>query len=387
MLDFISGSRQTAGVKVTSRRLLASCLLLSFAGCNTTGPRAIRQGRFSYNRAIVQTRNEQMLANLVRLRYRDPPFFLDVSSVSTHYSFSGEGDVGVAGVSSETAGALGAKITYEESPTVTYVPLQGLDFADRMMRPLPIEVVILLTAAGWKIDRLMRCCVERVNDVWNAPRASGPTPAREPEFRDFLEVARIFERLDEEHAMVRRFRRLGDGDGTGQTSGQVAAKEIELRLQFLDKPETAADIGRLKQVLDLDPDLDEYRLTTNPTFREADEIAIFPRSLMATMNYLSQAVEPPQRDLDAGRVTVTRSLGGSAFDWSDMTGGLFRVLSSASEPGNAFVRVNYRDAWFYIDDSDLDSKSTFLLLDTLFQMQAGGAQGQVPLLTLPVGGQ
>lgn len=29
--------------------------------------------RFDYNSAIIDTRNEQMLANLVRLRYRDTP--------------------------------------------------------------------------------------------------------------------------------------------------------------------------------------------------------------------------------------------------------------------------------------------------------------------------
>jgi len=323
----------------------------------------------------------------VRLRYRDPPFFLDVSSVSTQYTLSGEGDIGVAGVSEGAAGAVGAKVTYEENPTITYLPLQGIDFANRMMRPIPMEVIILLTAAGWKIDRLMRCCVQRVNDVWNAPRASGPTPAKEPEFEKFLEVAQLLEKLDDERATALRFRRTEATDGKGQTSGEVPADEIELRLHFLESPETREHVARLKHLLELDPELDEYRLTTNPTFREANEIAIFPRSLMATMSYLSQAVEPPQRDLDAGRVTVTRRADGSVFDWSDMTGGLFRVLASGDEPNSTFIRVLYRDAWFYIDDSDLDSKSTFMLLDTLFQLQAGGAQGQVPLLTLPVGGR
>ena len=374
-------------MKVNVRALLVYCLLLSFTACATAGPRAIRQGRFNYNQAIVDTRNEQMLANLVRLRYRDPPFFLDVSSVSTQYTLTGEVDIGVAGVSEGAAGAVGAKATYEESPTITYLPLQGIDFANRMMRPIPMEVIVLLTAAGWKIDRLMRCCVQRVNDVWNAPRASGPTPAREPEFERFLEVAQLLEKLDDERATALRFRRIKATDGDGQTSGEVPADEIELRLHFLENTETEKDVERIKVLLDLDPELDEYRLTANPTFREANEIAIFPRSLMATMSYLSQAVEPPQRDLDAGRVTVTRRADGGVFDWSDMTGGLFRVLASGDEPNNAFIRVLYRDAWFYIDDSDLNSKSTFMLLDTLFQLQAGGAQGQVPLLTLPVGGR
>ena len=385
-VDLVGGSRQTTGVRVNYRIFVVYCLLVSFAGCATAGPRAIRQGRFNYNQAISETRSEQMLANLVRLRYRDPPFFLDVSSVSTQYVLSGEADAAVAGVGTDSAAALGFKGNYEERPTITYLPLQGLDFADRVMRPIPMEAIILLTASGWRMDRLLRCCVQRVNDVWNAPRASGPTPSQVPEFEEFLEVAKILERLDEARATALRFRRLQPASGDAEAGGAVKADEIELRLHFLERPGTEEDIKRLKQLLALDADLDEFQLTTNPTFRKSSEIAIFPRSLMATMSYLSQAVEPPQRDIDAGRVTVTRRADGTEFRWSEMTAGLFRVSSSSDAPPNASVRVQYRNAWFYIDDSDLDSKSTFTLLDTLFQLQAGGAQGGVPMLTLPVGG-
>ncbi len=374
-------------MRVNCRILVVYCLLVSFAGCATAGPRAIRQGRFNYNQAISNTRSEQMLANLVRLRYRDPPFFLDVASVSTQYVLSAGANAAVAGIAEDSAAALGVTVSYEERPTITYLPLQGIDFADRVMRPIPMEAIILLTASGWRMDRLLRCCVQRVNDVWNAPRASGPTPARAPEYEEFLEVAEILERLDDARATALRFRRLKPAGGDEDAGEEVKAGEIELRLHFLEQPDTEDDIERLKLLLDVDPALDEFRLTSNPTFRESNEIAIFPRSLMATMSYLSQAVEPPQRDIDAGRVTVTRREDGSVFEWSDMTAGLFRVRSSADAPSNALVRVRYRDAWFYIDDSDLDSKSTFTLLDTLFQLQAGGAQGGVPLLTLPVGGR
>jgi hypothetical protein len=47
------------------------------------------------------------------------------------------------------------------------------------------------------------------------------------------------------------------------------------------------------------------------------------------------------------------------------------------------LRVNYRGHWFYIDDSDLESKSTFTLLARIFALQAGKAEGIVPVLTLP----
>jgi len=82
---------------------------------------------------------------------------------------------------------------------------------------------------------------------------------------------------------------------------------------------------------------------------------------------------------------VTRRRDGSNFDWAELTGGLFDVRSSDAPPHNASIRVRYRDAWFYIDDSDLSSKATSDLLGQLFQLQARDASAIAPLLTLPVG--
>ncbi|UCG16782.1 MAG: hypothetical protein JSV19_01855 [Phycisphaerales bacterium] len=50
------------------------------------------------------------------------------------------------------------------------------------------------------------------------------------------------------------------------------------------------------------------------------------------------------------------------------------------------VAVRYRGYWFYIDDTDLHSKSTFALLRQLFSLPAGQFKGAAPVLTLPVGG-
>ncbi|MGB5696758.1 MAG: hypothetical protein WBM46_13955, partial [Polyangiales bacterium] len=68
--------------------LLPLCLacvmaLVLLSSCTKVGPKSIRKTRFDYNSAIIDTRNEQMLANLVRLRYRDTPYFIEVSSVAT----------------------------------------------------------------------------------------------------------------------------------------------------------------------------------------------------------------------------------------------------------------------------------------------------------------
>ena len=59
--------------------LLILCLAV-LLGCAGMG-RALETARGSYNEVLRDTADEQLLANLVRLRYRDRPFFLEVSAV------------------------------------------------------------------------------------------------------------------------------------------------------------------------------------------------------------------------------------------------------------------------------------------------------------------
>ena len=66
-----------------------------------------------------------------------------------------------------------------------------------------------------------------------------------------------------------------------------------------------------------------------------------------------------------------------------MTGDLFCVRVQRYRPRHAAVAVPYRGYWFYVDETDLDSKSTFNLLLELFNLEirAGGG-AQLPLITI-----
>ena len=59
-------------------RLAQICVIVCTAlalGCNAIGPRTIPGARINYNEAIARSWDEQLLLNLVRLRYRDTPLF------------------------------------------------------------------------------------------------------------------------------------------------------------------------------------------------------------------------------------------------------------------------------------------------------------------------
>ena len=118
----------------------------------------------------------------------------------------------------------------------------------------------------------------------------------------------------------------------------------------------------------------------------SESVAIEQQYGWSALYSLSTAVEPPAPHVAEGLITVTKDEQGQPFDWTKFTGEVLRIRSQKEHPASAAVAVKYRGWWFYIADSDQNSKITFSLLNTLFQLQAASGSGKSPVLTLPVGG-
>ena len=140
----------------------------------------------------------------------------------------------------------------------------------------------------------------------------------------------------------------------------------------------------LIELLGLAPDQDRFVISSHYLAGSKQQIGIQTRSLMGVLFYLSQAVEVPAADRERGLVTITRDAAGEVFDWQNVTGDLLRIRFSSTRPASASVAVNHRGHWFYIDDTDLNSKSTFLLLSAIVALQAGKVESVQPLFTLPL---
>lgn len=350
-------------------RYAAALVLLAASGCQLAGPRTIEMGRVRYNDAIQRTGNEQLLLNLVRLRYSDTPFFLQVASISTAFEFKTGGSAGI-GVSPGTY-LFGSNVELAEQPTITYTPLDGEQFVKSLLTPIDLSTLLLLYQSGWAFDRLLRVSVQELNELPNAPSASGPTPRRTPEFERFLRATRLLRALQIA--------------GEISLSGQMRDGEPVLLLQLDPAVVGSAEHRELADLLRLDVARDRYELVPDTGVHHPERIAVVTRSLMASFFYVSQGVEVPEVDEQAGRVTTTRTAAGERFDWKFIKEDLFQVLHARRLPEDASVGTFYRDRWFYIADADLESESTFALLMQLFSLQSGNVQSGGPILTLPVG--
>jgi hypothetical protein len=247
-----------------------------------------------------------------------------------------------------------------------------------LLTPLTTEKILLLYRSGWHIKRLLTICVQGINGLKNAPRASGPTPGRAPEHEDFSKAMDLLRELER--------RDLVSLVHLPPASGKDPARVV---LHIDPKAHALPETQALITLLNLSPNRPYYPLVYSQLqeshLAPVDVIEIDTRSLLGVMFLLSNGVQAPEQDVKEGRVKVTLMESGQPFDWKAVLGDYLKVYVKSEMPVDTQLRVNYRGHWFYIDDTDMESKSTFTFLSQIFSLQAGKAEGIVPVLTLPVG--
>ena len=361
-------------------RLLLLGTVALLVGCTSFGSSILTGERVNYNAALQITNDEQLLLNLVRLRYLDSTAFMDVGNITAQSSFQagleGGKDSGEAGDATTVFGVSGS-ISYSTQPTLVYTPLQGEDFIRRLMSPLTLERLVLLYHAGWGIKRLFSLCVQEINEIENATRAPQPRPERVAEYRRFARVVELLGELDARDAL--------DLLAESQPEGAVPGYVLRIAAEAWGTPEAQ----ELAELLGLEPGQSYYRLMyplAEPGKAPSrDTLYIETRSVLGMMYFLSHLVEVPKQDRENGKTKIIRSKTSESPDWKKILGLPFSIKSQSVRPDQATVAVRYRDSWFYIDDSDLRSKGTFSLLTQIFALQASAIPVTPPVLTLPVG--
>jgi len=350
-------------------------------GCGTFGPGEVQRTHPLYNEVISRSLNEQFLLNLVRLRYRDNPYFLEVGSVAVNTSMEHELSASwkIVSASADTTTPSGS-VTYKQNPTVSYTPLRGNQFLKQMLSPVPLEALLTLTQSGWSVQRVMSICVERANNLDNAANASGPTPKGEPRFERFRTLVEILRDLQTADAMEL-------GAAAVQPNGNADEKKARnLVLRYTGGAELTGKFRELCMLLEVPVDSTELVLTSDFLNKPANGVAVRTRSMMGIMFFLSHNITVPVTDEKEGMVTVTRQPDGERFDWGKVTGSLFHARSATARPRDVFLAVPYRGSWFYLRNDDLETKSTFMLLNQLFNLQAGDIKTIAPAFTIGVGG-
>jgi hypothetical protein len=161
---------------------------LFLGGCASIGPGTVRKDRFDYTTAIAESWKSQMLLNIVKIRYRDVPVFIDVSSVISQVGIENTINLSAGWSFPPTSNnqAIASSTKFGEKPTITYTPLSGDKFTKSLLTPIPPSALLFLIQGGWPVRLLLELCVKSINDLDNRSTAPGFARSEDPEFKTLV---------------------------------------------------------------------------------------------------------------------------------------------------------------------------------------------------------
>ncbi len=404
----------------------------TLSGC-AFGPKILEKTHGRYQESVRLVDEEQLLRNLVHLRYSEVPLELNVSSIATQYELTGSAEARPFFIAPNPSNSNivfrtftsilpDVAVSGANRPTITLVPGDTGETVQRFLTPIPTETLVFLSESSWPIGVIMRLWVERLNGVPNAVSASGPALGVISEYQRFLRLAGLIQYMqDHEMASIRTELRDKELSGPVPAASVTAAtvvdaakagmeyrpledgrswvlvrKENKLMIRVnpaaLDSPE----MEEMTRLANLAPNQFYYDVVVAPGHvpdpilyprPPSTELRVSPRSTAQVFFYLSNGVEVPCDHVECGLVKPTMDAEGKPMDSRELTHGLFEVhcCEGHKPPPTAYVAIKYRGYWYYIDDRDQASKSTLSLVLQLSRLDFGTQKATGPILTLPVG--
>jgi hypothetical protein len=353
--------------------LLTTVALIFLAGCSHIGPKTVSRDRFDYNTAIADSWKEQTLLNIVKLRYADMPLFVEVASVVSGYTL--ESSVNLGGTLSSGKAvqgdflSLGTAGKFTDRPTITYAPITGEKFNRSFMTPIPPKLFLFLLESGWSAEVFFPIVVDAVNGLRSFKAAGRQARMGDPGY--YRAISLLQQLQDSGHMSIRVVR---DRD----------ARETAVLFLYRQHPppEIVEALREFEGLLGLRPESSELKVRYGSIPETDQELALQTRSLLQIMVALATQIDVPPEHVEGGLTVPSLIIPDS--EEAKMRQ-LIKVHTTSDKPEKAFVSINYRDNWFWIDDGDFSSKRVFTFLMILFSLTESGGQEGLPLITIPAG--
>lgn len=346
-------------------------LMFGLTGCQHYGPRSIVADRIPYNAAIATSWQEQTLLNIVKLRYMDTPFFVDVPQITSGYTIQAAAAANpgifppvspLASFAQQLGLVFNFQGAYQDRPTISYQPQTGSQFIRNLTQPINPGSVLFLLQSGYPADVVFDLTVDSINGVRNRSVSGGQLRPADPEFTQ----------------IVKSLRKAQISGHVGIRVESEKDKRDSVAFFFRDKgvdPQLARELAQVRKALQLDPDKGDFRVAFGATAANPNEIAILSRSVLRVLSELATFVEPPVEHLASG---IAPNLG----DLESDPKAPFRVYSGAKKPHDPFVSVCYEGHWFWIEKNDYLSKRTMAYVLVLLALADTGAKESLPVITI-----
>ena len=359
---------------------MALGLMSIVIGCAHVPLSAIPQTRENYNKALSDSDNEQFLLNIVRVHYNKTPYFVNVDSMVTSTTLTA-----TTGADSQINNGnnvfnpsslfwrVSPALTFAQTPTITYSPLQGTAFVSGMLTPIDLDKLSLLVQSGWSTSAVLRMTVDKIGNLDNGSAALHVMSSSIPQhkaFEDFLNTLGDLEKTDKVDFATTKYNdqfavvvNIADDQSASQLAGVLGLKHAYRQLIF-------------------------SRVANNSAKAPPENVInIQTRSFFSILNFLSRGVVASDDEHDAKygiSTNITTNSGAVDYNWNELTKNLLLVSASDSEPDGSTIKVSYAGKWYFIANNDKASKATMVLLRLIYSLQVGELKASVPLITIPV---
>jgi hypothetical protein len=431
--------------------------------CTSIGTKQLSGNRLGFADAMILSEEQLLLQNIVRLHFEDRPYFVSVESITTSNSLSLNASPSASystspsrslskqytdmdnslllisrdfsdTFSKNVTGGFSPGVSYSDSPTISYLPLQGDKFTHQMLDPISLNTLSAMLKGGWLPAKLLRIVSSRIGNNENISYVSKKII---PDDRKFIDLINHIKKLTEDNMIYfdlgqveyvsysskaekeSGYLQSSDSNngltpqatstnnetsvssisdnGTSKLSSMLKDKDIakispvpSLDLIIVRKYRRSPQIRKLFNLLDIGYPAKTIHFVNNTTLaliNSSDNIVeLRTRSFLNILGYLANSVDTPPELIKKGLIQAPRYLNGSIFPLTQLTNGVLHVYMSNTKPQrDVSVSIFYRNHWFYILDTDITSKKTFSLVEQLFNLQAGSvSNNNAPTLTIPV---
>lgn len=325
--------------------------------------------RLDYNQRIGQEGDEEMLGNIVRLRYARSPVLLTTTQIIAGYGHSRNVAGNISGVPmTATAPSFGANggASWSDNPTITYQPLSGKGFSKNILSPIPPDSLVPLINSGLPIDTLLQLTVQSIG---NAHNTSGTIPGRtgHQESTNFVMLQHGLRQLQQANLLILE----SQTDSKNNTHIWLLFPDVKY---YSSVNET---IRNIRYSLGLDENASKAEIVYGH-YAQKGQIPIITRSMLGIWEDISSTMEVPQSAVKNHTTspTIVRS------DISPRPPIIIHY--SYDQPKDAYVSSEFEHVWYWIGNGDLASKEAFSILQFLAALAENGTHNGA-VVTIPTG--
>lgn len=344
---------------ILKRLVFSALIVVLFYSCSSIGPKTIPTDGFNYNQRILAQENEQILLNIVRLRYAETPLFINVSSIINQYSRESKASIDGKSIFGSATAEAGVSGGWTDKPTITYTPMSGKAFSESLLQPISPAIVFYFIQSGWSPSKLLNITTSHMNGINNTVNTSRFHYTAES---DFTSLTEKLEYLQQKGILGMEIKRID--------------QEMNVNIFFpkrIKNDTVKSVIAEVKEILRLSTEINRFPIRYGPFQRDPEEIFLQTHSLLEIFFGLSNYIEVPEEHIANGKTFEFKSQENPA---------IIKIFSSKDKPENAYVAIKNRDYWFYIDDSDWNSKSTFGIVQVLLNLSKGTDPSKGPLISI-----